>query len=333
MCLTRFLFCVYSILLTTHNQPDPDALSSLSILNIAVKKYLKKEKVESIIYITTQASKFPWKILETAKVLKMGEVTDLSKFDLIIMIDAQEVGRCIPDYTNLNENTVLVSIEHHELIPEAVAKLTLNFNEFRSSAAEEAYRIFSDMFGDSFRTDEEVVLLAQMGIVSDTGRFLYPNTKPETHQLMSDLISIKRLDMEEYTNKLSMISVAAMRAMEVLMQSFTPQDGWGYMVITNEDVKRLGISEFDKEEASIIIVNTLLRTIEGVGWGFVLSQFEGEPEKWKLSLRANNGTREVVHIAKVLGGGGHKYAAGAFITAGSKEEAIEKVLEAVKKTS
>src|SRR5690606_32219399 len=102
-----------------------------------------------------------YECLNETQLLSEDGVVDLTGFDMIIMTDAHQIKRCFKNYSNLSEETVLIGIDHHEFNEEDASKLTLNFNELRSSAAEEVYRVFRDLIGSDFENDEDIVVLAQ----------------------------------------------------------------------------------------------------------------------------------------------------------------------------
>jgi phosphoesterase RecJ-like protein len=322
------------ILVTTHNGPDGDAWSSLSIVKIALERYLGRKNVEvKVVGSTREGKKVEiYEKLNDTKIIHSLEQVDLKGFDLIIITDAQSVERCIPKYENLEPEVSLVSLDHHQLIDSDIAKLLLNFNQFRSSAAEEVFRVFRDMIGDDFAKDVEIVDLAQRGIVSDTYRFLFPSTSPETYELMAELTRVHRLDMERYMQEMTSFPPGSIKAMAIMLKNFKKEGDMAYITITAQEMNDSGISELDRDEASQFLINGVVRDIDGVDWGFAMRESLNTPGKWTLSFRANNGTREVVEIAKLLEGGGHKYAAGAIVHADNLESALEKVFDAIKKT-
>ena len=56
---------------------------------------------------------------------------------------------------------------------------------------------------------------------------------------------------------------------------------------------------------------------------------ETEPNKWKGSFRTTKDTVDVARIAKALGGGGHKKAAG-FSREGTREQAFEQIFQVMR---
>lgn len=323
-----------NILVTTHKGPDPDAWTSLSIATIALRKYLKKENVRTYVTGNEKHSALTdeYERLNETQLLSEDGVVDLTGFDMIIMTDAHQIKRCFKNYSNLSEETVLIGIDHHEFNEEDASKLTLNFNELRSSAAEEVYRVFRDLVGSHFGNDEDIVVLTQKGIVSDTARFMYKNTTPETYELMSELTKIKRLDVEKYTLETSKFDETAIQGIALYLKNYTKVGDMGYSVVSGKEFEDAGVSHQGKEDSGQFVTSHILRNVNGVEWGFAMRESLDNNGEWSISFRANNGTREVVKIAELLNGGGHKYAAGARIKAESKEEAIQMVLDAIKET-
>ena len=67
--------------------------------------------------------------------------------------------------------------------------------------------------------------------------------------------------------------------------------------------------------------------VEGVKNGVTLRELK--PGEWKLSLRTDPGDLNASAVCALLGGGGHAAAAGATFPARSREEARDKVLDAI----
>ena len=95
-----------------------------------------------------------------------------------------------------------------------------------------------------------------------------------------------------------------------------------YTFVTQDDLQKFSLSETDAEGMS----NFLNAISEGKA-GLIIK--EVEKDKWKGSFRTTRNDVDVDRIAKALGGGGHKKAAG-FTVTGTREVAFAKVFQTMK---
>ncbi len=321
------------ILVTTHNGPDPDAWTSLSIVVIALRKYLSKD-VDIVVKGNEKESDLVKRYEELNNILLKSpeEEIDLSKYDLIIMTDTYSISRAVMTYSGLREDTKLVALDHHEMEADKIGRLALIFNELRSSAAEEVYTTFKELLGDEFASNEEVALLAQKGIISDTGQFMYKNVSDKTYELMADLVRVKRLDVENYILEESKIDITAIKALQIYLSSYTKIGNMAYMVLRAEEMREREITHEGRGDARQMVTSNIILKVKGVDWGFAIQESLEKDGDWSISFRAVDGTREVVKIAEKLGGGGHMYAAGARLYGKTRDEAIQIILDAAKAT-
>jgi bifunctional oligoribonuclease and PAP phosphatase NrnA len=170
----------------------------------------------------------------------------------------------------------------------------------------------------------ESALGAYVAIVSDTGSFRFGNTTPRCHAIAAALLS-RGIEPEEIYQRL--FAIAPPRRLQLLQEAlsrleYDPEIGLAWMVIPLEVSDRLGSTSDDYDG---LIDHA--RSIEGTRVALLFR--ETAPEETKLSLRSS-GETNVNQIARQFGGGGHVKASGATIPLPVKE-AVEKVLEAVRK--
>lgn len=166
-------------------------------------------------------------------------------------------------------------------------------------------------------------------IVSDTGGFRYSNTTARTLRIAADLLE-RGADAGSVCHQLfesrSCGEVRAIRAAYALLH----QQANGRIAVinlTNADRAENRLCEEDLGELA-----SLPREIRGVEVGIFIRQNEQDPTHFKLSVRTGEGAA-ANEICAAFGGGGHIRAAGAELSAGSPEEAEEKVLEVVRRVS
>jgi phosphoesterase RecJ-like protein len=151
----------------------------------------------------------------------------------------------------------------------------------------------------------EAVYLA---VATDTGFFTYGSTKPETLELTAKLYRqgikpgvINPKIINQWTpQRLNLLS-------QVLSTLSMHLDGeMGLVVADLETQHRTGTNADDCDG----LVN-FVRSLRGVRVSAILR--EDEPDYWKFSLRSN-GSDDIQGVAALLGGGGHKNAAGGNIS-------------------
>ena len=164
----------------------------------------------------------------------------------------------------------------------------------------------------------EVAVCLYVGLVTDTGRFQYPNTTPDVFHLAEELASYD-LDIADVTRELfekhrfqyvQMVSMAMARAQ--LDEEHRFVCAW----LTLDDLDRYGV-EFDETEGFI----DHLRGLAEVEVSCVLK--EAPDEGLRVSLRST-GPIDVGEIATELGGGGHDFMAG-FVSDDGIQETIDRV--------
>ncbi len=170
--------------------------------------------------------------------------------------------------------------------------------------------------------DRDIATCLYTGLVTDTGRFQYQATSPDTHRLAAELLAA---GVEQYevakavfeTNRIGYLRLVA-DALGQLVQ--VPEAS---LVWTRVGLADLAAHGVDMEETEGLI--DLVRTD---GASDVAAVLKEQPDgTWKVSLRSKGAT-DVGRIATRFGGGGHKFAAG-FTTELDPEATVAAVVEAV----
>ena len=171
----------------------------------------------------------------------------------------------------------------------------------------------------------EIADALYVGLVTDTGRFMYENTDARTHRMAAELIEAgvdvddiyRRLYERVPVEKLRLISRALEKIERYrrLLVSRSPTS-------TAADYEATGASEVMTEG-----IIDYLRSIEGTAVAAVVrDKTDGGRAARKVSLRSSDGAIDVSAIAREHGGGGHKRAAG-FSTDLAYPELVEMLCE------
>ena len=177
-------------------------------------------------------------------------------------------------------------------------------------------RMLADELG--WKLTQDAALCLYVGLVTDTGRFQYPNTTPDVFHLAEELANYD-LPIADITRELfekhrfqyvQLVSMALARAELDVDRRFV--SAW----LTSSDLERYDVS-FDETEGFI----DHLRACAEAEVSCVLKEAPGEG--LRVSLRST-GDVDVGEVAARLGGGGHSFMSG-FVTDDGIRETIERV--------
>jgi phosphoesterase RecJ-like protein len=148
-----------------------------------------------------------------------------------------------------------------------------------------------------------------VGVVTDTGRFMYENTGARAHEMAAELIE-GGIDVHAIYRRL--YEGIPQGKLELLARGLTNvqrYDG-GLLTVTHltlEDYQSTGADESYSEG-----VVDHLRSVEGTAVAGLVRDLLGNSESplRKVSLRATDDRIDVSKIARAQGGGGHRRAAG-----------------------
>ncbi len=281
-----------NILLTTHENPDSDAIGSLLAMKIGLGKIGKKAAAFS-------STKTPASLDFLPGVDQIIPEADLANVDLIIGLDYGHHQRLKLNSENLASRNFL-TIDHH-LIGEHLGFKIIRNN--CSSTAEILYELFPYL---NIAIDYEIATCLLTGIFSDTGGFRYPNTSARTLKIVSDLLlkgaPLQKIakfadGCDELPNNLD-AWVAAFKNLEVDLKS-----GIIFSLVAHENPIDY------KQDFSGSAIASLLSSAPEIK--LVLLCVQKQPGQIECSLRSQKDRGvNVAKIAQFFGGGGHRLAAG-----------------------
>jgi phosphoesterase RecJ-like protein len=165
-----------------------------------------------------------------------------------------------------------------------------------------------------------------VGLVTDTGRFMYSNTGAAAHMMAADLIAAG-VDVPAAYRRLYEGKPLGKMLLEARAIASIRQYAEGLTVInlTRADLEETGTDETHTEG-----IVEFARAVEGTRVAATYREMtrEGREHLAKISLRSADDRVNVSEIAQLFGGGGHRQAAGA-TTELSLDEAVAKVRGAI----
>ena len=244
--------------------------------------------------------------------------------DLIIAVDVatpKQLGKL-----QFLASRVDFMIDHHEVGTPFADYYTV---PTASAAGELVWNVYENLMIDGLCAMPDVSRLIYAAISADTGSFRYSNTTPDTMNIAANLlreINYAR-DGGEDTAEIARIlhentTMGELCAQRLAIDNlkFAGDGRLSYVIFTAEMLENNGLTELD-----IGGIVDLPRSIEGVQIGITVKQNRTDPHQFRISSRANGGA-DVAKVCAVFGGGGHKKAAGATVTAQSPAAAEEMIV-------
>jgi phosphoesterase RecJ-like protein len=286
-------------ILTAHETPDGDAIGSEYALYLALKVLGKEVRI-----INADAMAFKYVFLDedgVIETLKPGEtpLDNLAAWSLFILDtnDIHNIGE-VADLI-LPKIREYFIIDHHEGGEEIVSRN--HIEEDASSTCEVLFQLFEEM---KIPLNFPMAQALYVGIVYDTGSFVYPKTTAKTFGIAKKLIEIGVNPNDIFARIYESNSISALMLQSKVLASLELVVDQHIAIQT---MLKKTIEECDAmyEEADTII-NIPLKS-ENIKVSIFFK--ENHQGILRCSMRSK-GNIDVAAIAQCFGGGGHKTAAG-----------------------
>ena len=221
----------------------------------------------------------------------------------------------LPDNALPYKGNICLAIDHHGSQEFFAARTCLDADA--AACGEVMYEIVRTLT----EVTPDIALALYVAVSTDTGCFVYANTTARTHRIAAELMELG-IDVGPVNKALFRTKSPVRLAMESRMVSAMELYDNGRVVVMAIPLslcRELHAAESDVEELS-----SLAALVQGTDCGITLRELK--PGKVKLSLRT--GPRvDASAVCRVLGGGGHKGAAGATVE-GTMDDAKAAILRA-----
>ncbi|MDX6720693.1 MAG: bifunctional oligoribonuclease and phosphatase NrnA, partial [Solirubrobacteraceae bacterium] len=166
-----------------------------------------------------------------------------------------------------------------------------------------------------------------VGLVTDTGRFMYENTGPRAHVMAADLIEAG-VDVHEVYRRL--YEGVPEPKLALLTRALAAVERFDGGQLTLARLRREDFAATGAEESFTEGIIDHLRSVQGTKVAALARELTGADRRGfsKVSLRATDGAVDVSVIARAQGGGGHRQAAG-FATEMQRDELVAFLRDAV----
>jgi len=289
-----------SFCLTTHERPDGDAIGSLA----AMQQVLAALGKDAVAFLPPDELPLPYEY----RFIKLEGLVTEPPADLcartLVFLDCGNIDRTPAEVLKRDGDAPLINIDHHH---DNTRFGTVNYVVPSASCTAEI--VWDLMRGLGVEMTQPIAEALYVGVVTDTGRFMYENTGARAHEMAADLIA-DGVDVAAIYRRL--YEGVPQPKLELLARGLTNvqrYDG-GLITLTHltlDDYESTGADESYSEG-----VVDHLRAVEGTAVaGLVRDQLaDGAATKRKVSLRATDDRIDVSAIARAGGGGGHRRAAG-----------------------
>jgi len=285
-------------LVTTHENPDGDALGSLLASHLALLQLGK----DSIMYLAGPAplpAEYRFLGLEELR----RELPEDAAERVLLAVDCANETRLGPDAAILHHAPFTVDIDHHHD--------NSRFGDVNLVVAEASStgEVLRDVFAEvGIELTPELAEPLYVALVTDTGRFQYTNTTPKALRLAAELVEAGADVHKVFQDVYETVQFAKLKLLARALERAQVYEGGGLVVsyLLRGDFAAVGAAEPYSEG-----VIDYLRAVEGADMAALIREPPrgGSPAR-RISLRASHDELDVSAIARRSGGGGHRQAAG-----------------------
>jgi bifunctional oligoribonuclease and PAP phosphatase NrnA len=302
-------------LITTHENPDGDALGSLLASKLALDSLGK----DSVMYLGGQAP-----LPAEYAFMGLGDLSRTVPADaaerVLLAVDCANANRLGPDAERLLQARLVINVDHHH------DNTSFGHVNVIVADASSTGEVLHDLLGElGVETTPEIAEALYIAIVTDTGRFQYANTTPKAHRLAAELLERGADVHKVFQGIYESVQFAKLKLLARALERAQVYEG-GRVVVSH--LLRTDFAEVGAAEPYSEGIIDFLRAVEGADMAALIREppGPGRPAR-KVSLRSSADELDVSAIARASGdGGGHRQAAGF-----SSERSIEEITEFVRK--
>jgi bifunctional oligoribonuclease and PAP phosphatase NrnA len=306
------------LIVVAHENPDGDALGSL----VAMQGILTEIGKDCLMFISERDLPLP----QEYAFLPLDGLVSEPPADLhertIVFLDCGNIDRN-PAEAFRHPGAHILDIDHHHdnthfgtvnlIVPEA------------SCTAEIVWELMGEL---GVKPTLMVAEALYVGLITDTGRFMYENTGRRAHEMAADLIDAG-VDVHDIYRRV--YEGMPYGKLALLARGLANVERYDDGRLTITSLTAGDFSESEAEESYSEGVVDHLRAVKGTAVAALvrdrLGDGDGSPMR-KVSLRATDERIDVSAIARAQGGGGHRQAAG-FSTGLSHDELVKFLREQV----
>src|ERR1044072_3416615 len=282
---------------TTHENPDGDALGSL----LAMKLTLDQLGKDSVMVLSGEAPLPGESAFMPLAALRRSWPDDVSE-RVLLAVDCANESR-IADPEVLRRVPLSIDVDHHHdntrfgqinlIVPDA------------SSTGEVLRDLFRELGVELTPDIAEALYIA---LVTDTGRFQYTNTTPKALRLAAELVEAGADVHRVFQGVYESVEFAKLKLLARALERAQVYEG-GKLVVSH--LLRTDFTDLNAPAAYSEGIIDYLRAVEGASMAALIREPpRREGPARRSSLRSSDDELDVSAIARLSGGGGHRQAAG-----------------------
>jgi phosphoesterase RecJ-like protein len=301
-------------LVTTHENPDGDALGSL----LATTLMLEELGKDAVMYLYGDAP-----IPAEYEFMELERLTRALPEDaaerVLVAVDCANEDRIGHDLDLVGRAPLTIDIDHHH---DNTRFGDLNLIVSGASSTGEVLRDLLQQLG--LELTPEIAEALYIALVTDTGRFQYANTTPKALRLAAELVDAGADVHSIFQQVYESVQFQKLKLLARALERAQVYEG-GRIVVSY--LLRTDFSELGAPDPYSEGIIDYLRAVEGADMAVLIREpprLSG-PER-RISLRASTDELDVSAIARKSGGGGHRQAAGF-----SSEASVEEITDFVRR--
>ena len=298
-------------LLVAHIRLDGDALGS----ELGLAHILRARGQEPHV-VNDSAIPEAYRFLPGASEAGTSAADLRADYDLVIALDLPSWSRAKAIRDRLPATLPVVAMDHHPPI-ERLGDADW-VDPSCSAVGEMVYRLASSA---GWTIPPEAATCLYVAILTDTGRFAFSNTTAASLRAAADLVELgaEHVLAAEKIYQENSRAFVTLRGEVLRTLTLYAEGRIAVMRVTLEMLARTGVDPIDTHDLA-----DEPRSVRGAQVGVLLREM-GPPAEVKVSLRAHGGVN-IEPVARKLGGGGHRQAAGCEVPGGMDE--VEKIVVA-----
>ena len=312
--LTAFLARHQRFLLTTHVNPDGDAIGS----EVAFARWLESQgKQVRILNDSPTPLAFAWLTDEDPVDVHEDALSEqrFAEADALVVLDTSNKPRIGRLAQVLDRHAIAVAVVDHHATHDGFGQVNL----IEPHRAATASLVFDLMRAAGSPIDRRTADALYVGLATDTGYFRYSNTDADSFEMAAELVRLG-VDPQDVTTRVQASAPPGrLRFFGEALTALEMLEGGRLAVL------EVGPEAFERHQLTGADTEGLVdmpRVIAGVEVVALFS--EGKPGRVKVSLRST-GRVSIGELCSRLGGGGHPHAAGVLLF-GSRADVRARIL-------
>lgn len=277
-----------NIVIARHVGIDPDAMAS----QVALRDSIRLTFPDKHVYAIGNG---------TVRFNFMGHLDrgmDYDKMDKVLLIVLDTPDKRRVDMEDVTHYEYSIKIDHHPFIEE-FCDLELIDDE-KSSASEMIYDLISET---KLVLNKEICEILYAGMVADTNRFLFNNSKSQTFKTVSDMLDLYDLDITKVYKNLYQRPMSEIRMFGYMASNMKiTENGVGYIKVSDEILNKFGVDSATCGN----LINEFNSVKELLVW--ITATEDVKNSVIRVSIRSCGPV--INKVAEKFGGGGHALASG-----------------------